>query len=433
MGTETVISTTAGKVLPSVTPGVEKEAIDATGNALGHKIIPFILENTAIKDSANNGILFTVKFEIIAKPAYGNTTSVVFADYDDTMFASLDYVLQPVFDEGSVTVLDEAPTTAAPTTIVNTTTTENPTTTENIATTVNNTTAKNTTIAEKATTTKNVNYKTNPVSDEGFALYNPDTDDDKLTVELDDVSGAVGDIVDFSAVIKNNSGLFSASISLKYDSDVLRPVMAISGQELIVDTVAGNVLPSVVSGPINEVTDEQNNKLGYQVMSFIFENAGMTDSTNNGILMTVKFEIIAKPAYGDTTSVVFTDYNDTLFASLDGVLQPVFDEGSVTVLDEATTTSAPTTLAPTTTVVPTTSVPTTTQSITAEIIYGDATGDGSIDMLDVLLIRKYIAKQPVKPNLTASEVTCDNSIDMLDVLLIRKYIAKQPVTLGPKN
>ena len=54
-------------------------------------------------------------------------------------------------------------------------------------------------------------------------------------------------------------------------------------------------------------------------------------------------------------------------------------------------------------------------------------------MLDVLLIRKYIAKQPVKPNLTASEVTCDNSIDMLDVLLIRKYIAKQPVTLGPKN
>ena len=204
----------------------------------------------------------------------------------------------------------------------------------------------------------------NPVSDDGFALYNPDTDDDKLTVALDDVSGAVGDIVDFSAKIKNNSGLFSASISLKYDSDVLRPVMAISGQELIVDTVAGNVLPSVISGPINEVTDEQNNNLGYQVMSFIFENAGMTDSTNNGILMTVKFEIIAKPTYGNTTSVVFTDCNDTLFASLDGVLQPVFDEGSVTVLDEATTTSAPTTLAPTTTVVPTTTAPTTTSAPT---------------------------------------------------------------------
>ena len=64
--------------------------------------------------------------------------------------------------------------------------------------------------------------------------------------------------------------------------------------------------------------------------------------------------------------------------------------------------------------------------------FGDANGDNSINMLDVLYIRKYIAKQPVKPNLTASDVTDDGNVNMFDVLLIRKYIAKQPVHLGPQ-
>lgn len=66
------------------------------------------------------------------------------------------------------------------------------------------------------------------------------------------------------------------------------------------------------------------------------------------------------------------------------------------------------------------------------ITYGDSNGDGNIDMLDVLLINKYIAKQPVKANLTTSDVTGDGNVNMLDVLLIRKYIAKQPVILGPQ-
>lgn len=66
------------------------------------------------------------------------------------------------------------------------------------------------------------------------------------------------------------------------------------------------------------------------------------------------------------------------------------------------------------------------------IKYGDVNGDGNIDMLDVLLIRKYIAKQPIALDIKIADVTCDGYVDMLDVLLIRKYIAKQPVSLGPQ-
>ena len=68
-----------------------------------------------------------------------------------------------------------------------------------------------------------------------------------------------------------------------------------------------------------------------------------------------------------------------------------------------------------------------------DINYGDINFDDAINMLDVLLIRKYIAKQPVWMNLDAADVTGDGDINMLDVLLIRKYIAKQPVSLDPNK
>ncbi|MGN0114865.1 MAG: dockerin type I domain-containing protein [Acutalibacteraceae bacterium] len=66
----------------------------------------------------------------------------------------------------------------------------------------------------------------------------------------------------------------------------------------------------------------------------------------------------------------------------------------------------------------------------ATALFGDANEDGNINMLDVLLIRKYIAKQPVTPNLVNSDVTHEGSVNMIDVLKIRKYIAKQPVDLS---
>lgn len=104
---------------------------------------------------------------------------------------------------------------------------------------------------------------------------------------------------------------------------------------------------------------------------------------------------------------------------------------------EIPTTAEPTTAAPTT-AEPTTAAPTTAEPTTAKpaptgpstVKYGDADGNGAINMLDVLLIRKYIAKQPVTPNLEASDVTHEGAVNMLDVLKIRKFIAKQPVDLS---
>ena len=55
---------------------------------------------------------------------------------------------------------------------------------------------------------------------------------------------------------------------------------------------------------------------------------------------------------------------------------------------------------------------------------GDANGDGSVDMKDVLVMRKYIANLTDEIDLAAADVNGDGSVDMKDVLFVRKYIAK---------
>ena len=81
----------------------------------------------------------------------------------------------------------------------------------------------------------------------------------------------------------------------------------------------------------------------------------------------------------------------------------------------------------------------------SEILYGDTNGDGSIDMKDVVLLRKYMANydydtesssEVVEPGADANG---DGSIDMKDVVLLRKYLANydydtnsSSVVLGPQ-
>lgn len=63
---------------------------------------------------------------------------------------------------------------------------------------------------------------------------------------------------------------------------------------------------------------------------------------------------------------------------------------------------------------------------------GDTNGDGSIDMKDVLLLRKFIAGQDVQIIEDACDVNADDEIDLKDLLAVRKYIAKQDVSFSTK-
>ena len=61
---------------------------------------------------------------------------------------------------------------------------------------------------------------------------------------------------------------------------------------------------------------------------------------------------------------------------------------------------------------------------------GDCNNDAKINMADVLILRKYLAKWNVVINTANADCNADTKINMADVLLLRKYLAKWDVVLG---
>ena len=79
-----------------------------------------------------------------------------------------------------------------------------------------------------------------------------------------------------------------------------------------------------------------------------------------------------------------------------------------------------------------TGVPTTQPSATepGAAYYGDANGDGAVNMKDVLAMRKYIAGLESKVDVTAADVNGDGAVNMKDVLHVRKFLANLIDHLG---
>ncbi|MGN0115482.1 MAG: cellulase family glycosylhydrolase [Acutalibacteraceae bacterium] len=85
----------------------------------------------------------------------------------------------------------------------------------------------------------------------------------------------------------------------------------------------------------------------------------------------------------------------------------------------------------TTTVKPT--EPETTTEAPQTVIYGDANNDGNVNLLDLIVIRKYLAKWDVKIDEKAADCNADGKVNLLDLVLLRKYLAKWDVAIGPQK
>ncbi len=64
--------------------------------------------------------------------------------------------------------------------------------------------------------------------------------------------------------------------------------------------------------------------------------------------------------------------------------------------------------------------------------YGDVDDNGKINLSDVSIMLKKIAKWDVTLNDVAADVDCNGKLNLSDVSLVLKHIAKWDVTLGPK-
>lgn len=66
------------------------------------------------------------------------------------------------------------------------------------------------------------------------------------------------------------------------------------------------------------------------------------------------------------------------------------------------------------------------------IKYGDVNGDGDVNIMDGIIIKKYLAHISVTINKLNSDVNCDNDVNVQDAVLLLKYLAKMNVILGKK-
>lgn len=64
-------------------------------------------------------------------------------------------------------------------------------------------------------------------------------------------------------------------------------------------------------------------------------------------------------------------------------------------------------------------------------LYGDANGDGVIDLKDLLTISRYLGGQAEQMNYSCADVNGDGVVDKKDVQVLKKYLAEWDVTLGP--
>ena len=62
-------------------------------------------------------------------------------------------------------------------------------------------------------------------------------------------------------------------------------------------------------------------------------------------------------------------------------------------------------------------------------IPGDTTGDGKVNIMDLIRLRKHLAGDSVDINLSNADVTGDGKVNVMDLIRLRKYLAGDDVEL----
>ena len=112
------------------------------------------------------------------------------------------------------------------------------------------------------------------------------------------------------------------------------------------------------------------------------------------------------PSSSETTPTKQINYT---FIDENGNTVIVYADGTVDIIPKSTETSA--------------TEPAATETGVREILLGDANDDGSVNMKDVLVMRKALAGIEVSVNNFNADVNQDDSVNMKDVLQIRKLLA----------
>lgn len=183
--------------------------------------------------------------------------------------------------------------------------------------------------------------------------------------------GSVGNTVTVTISLQDNPGIITAYIRVLYDATKLQLISA-------EDT-----------GLLNDAIFSNNLSLNPYVLCWD-DALAHSNNTASGEIAILTFKILQTDAC--VTDIVVLFEEDEIY---DTNLDPVFFEtqnGQVEIVD---------------------------------FIFGDVDGDGIVNIKDVTLLRRYVAKwEGVTINLLAADVNGDGVVNIRDVTILRRYVAK---------
>ncbi|MBE6675114.1 MAG: hypothetical protein E7596_08430 [Ruminococcaceae bacterium] len=188
-------------------------------------------------------------------------------------------------------------------------------------------------------------------------------------VVVDTTSACAGQTFTVDIKLENNAGILAAALTVNCD-----PMLT------LVDAQAGDALSSLTLTKPGSYTSSS---------TFAWDGINNADASN-GTLLTLTFVLSEEAVKGESYDIsVSYESGNVINSDFDNVeLNTV--SGSVTAID---------------------------------YIPGDLNGDGTINMADVVNLRRYIVGgYDLSINLEAADVNDDGTVNMADVVLIRRYV-----------
>ncbi len=205
----------------------------------------------------------------------------------------------------------------------------------------------------------------------------------KITV--DSVDATAGDTVSVNIRLANNPGIVSANINVAFD-DGLTLVGATNGD---VFPASMSFIPPKQLTSVGKITGACN---------FAWQGADIADSDiKDGVILTLRFEVDANAEIGDAYNITVSARSSDIVDKNLQVIELTPAKAKITVIDYTP---------------------------------GDVNDDGSLSMLDTVLISRYIVDgcmydpngYAININEKAADVNADSSISMLDTVMLSRYI-----------
>ena len=197
-------------------------------------------------------------------------------------------------------------------------------------------------------------------------------DEDTPIIKAESAKGKAGQTVDVKIMVKNNPGAALMSFELNYDKNAM--------------TLKNATLGEIFTGDLD---------CNLNRVPFVFTvYAGQGNKTNDGLLVTLTFEIAEDCAEGEYALEI---------SAIDCLN---LDEEAVNY------------------------VPVNGKITVNNVVPGDVTGDGEVTRSDLLRLAKYFSGFEVEIDSAAADVTGDGEVTRSDLLRLAKYFSGFDVKLG---